>query len=148
MWDYPRPPRIELDKRLVTVGYAGATIAETNRAYRVLETASPPTFYLPPGDVQLEQLVRVSGSSHCEWKGEATYLSLSADPSLGAVAWTYRRPYAEFEALRDCVSFYPSKLECSVGGERVAPQPGGFYGGWVTPEIVGPFKGEPGTADW
>ncbi len=148
VWDYPRPPRLELDPRLVRVLYRGTVIAETRRAYRVLETASPPTFYLPPEDVKVP-LVAATGSSMCEWKGAASYWSVQLpDAQLQNVAWSYADPFPEFGAIRDYVSFYPARVECYVDDHRVKPQPGGFYGGWVTPEVVGPFKGEPGTGGW
>ena len=116
---------------------------------RVLETASPPVFYLPPDDVRTELLARERGRSMCEWKGPATYWSLKADGrEVSHCAWSYERPFPEFTEIRGYLSFYPSKLECYVDGHRVEPQPGGFYGGWVTPEVVGPFKGEPGTGGW
>lgn len=149
VWDYPRPPRLEPDSRLVRVAHQGVTIAETRAAFRVLETASPPTFYIPPDDVDFRALVRSAGGSHCEWKGAAGYWALRSDRSFSAqVGWSYDAPYPEFDAIRGYLSFYPAKLDCYVGGERALPQPGGFYGGWVTPEIVGPFKGEPGTGGW
>lgn len=147
VWDYPRPPRIVPDPRLVVVRVAGTIeLASTTRAVRVLETASPPTFYLPPAEVVLHRLEVVPGASVCEWKGTARYWSLTEGGP--PIAWSYPDPFPEFAALSDYLSFYPGRVECTVGGVRVEPQPGGFYGGWVTPEIVGPFKGEPGTAGW
>lgn len=149
VWDYPRPPRIDPDPRLVRVLHQGTILAETRNALRVLETASPPTFYLPPEDVRTELLERAPGGSMCEWKGSATYWSLvGAAPALTNVGWSYETPFPEFSSIRRHLSFYPSKLECFVDEHRVDPQPGGFYGGWVTPEIVGPFKGDPGTGGW
>lgn len=149
VWDYPRPPRLEPDERPVRVVHGSIVIAVSRRTIRVLETASPPTFYIPPRDVRLESLVRGRRASHCEWKGTAAYWSLRTDGGeIPAVGWSYECPYEEFMAIRDYSSFYPAKLECYIGGERVQPQPGRFYGGWVTAEIVGPFKGEPGTGGW
>lgn len=149
VWDYPRPPRLERDTRSVVVRHEGVPIAQTSRAVRVLETASPPTFYLPPNDVDTHRLTPAHGSSLCEWKGEARYWSIVADGTVvDAVAWSYPDPFPEFETLRGYLSFYPGRVECFVDGVRVAPQPGGFYGGWVTPDVVGPFKGEPGTGGW
>ncbi len=149
VWDYPRPPRVEPDPREVKVTLGTQVIGKSRRAVRVLETASPPTFYLPPSDVLLEALVPASGSSRCEWKGEARYWTVvAAGETLEAVAWSYPDPFPEFESIRDYVSFYPARLECRVGPHRVNPQPGGFYGGWVTPELVGPFKGAPGSTGW
>jgi uncharacterized protein (DUF427 family) len=126
-----------------------ALIAETERAFRVCETAAPPTFYLPPEDVCMRHLEPASGSSRCEWKGEAGYWDV-VTPGLRVerAAWSYPAPFAEFEAIRGHLSFYPGRLECYVDGRRVLAQPGRFYGGWVTPELVGPFKGEPGSEDW
>jgi uncharacterized protein (DUF427 family) len=150
VWDYPRPPRIEPDSRLVRVEYQGTVIAETERAMRVLETASPPAFYIPPDDVRMELLERTGGASLCEWKGSARYWSLHLDDGtvVDKVAWSYEEPFPKYMALEGALSFYPAKVECYVDGERVEAQAGGFYGGWITPEIVGPFKGDPGTGDW
>lgn len=149
VWDYPRPPRLEGDAREVVVCAHGEAVARSRRAVRVLETASPPTFYLPPADVRQDLLVERPGSSACEWKGVARYWSVCVgDLVLKDVAWSYPDPLPGFEPIRDWVSFYPGRIECTVGGERVGPQPGGFYGGWVTSEIVGPVKGDPGTAWW
>ncbi len=148
VWDYPRPPRVVPDGRHVTVSVGGVPIASTRRALRVLETASPPTFYLPPADVDMRLLVPAPGRSYCEWKGVASYWLLAASPGAGPVAWTYADPAAGFVAVRDHVGFYPARVDCHVDGERVRPQPGGFYGGWITRDIVGPFKGEPGTSHW
>jgi uncharacterized protein (DUF427 family) len=149
VWDYPRPPRLVADAREVVVRAGDAELARTTRALRVLETASPPTFYLPRADVRAEHLERASGTSWCEWKGAATYWDVVLDGRrLERVAWSYEDPTPAFAALRGHVSFYPARVACFVGGVRVASQPGGFYGGWVTPEVVGPFKGEPGTEGW
>lgn len=149
VWDYPRPPRLEPHSRLVRVAYGSVTIAETRRAVRVLETASPPTFYIPPEDVRTDVLVRDRGASICEWKGSATYWSLGMEGSkVPKVAWSYEAPFPEFVEIRGYLSFYPGKLDCYVDEHRAQSQLGGFYGGWVTPEIVGPFKGQQGTGGW
>lgn len=149
VWDYPRPPRLDPDDRLVRVVHGAIIIAESRRAIRALETASPPTFYIPPRDVRMESLVRGRGTSLCEWKGNASYWSLrTSGGEIPNVGWSYERPCIEFMAIQGYLSFYPAKVECYIGRERAQPQPGGFYGGWVTEEIVGPFKGEPGTAGW
>lgn len=149
VWDYPRPPRVERDERQVEVAWGGVTLAESRRALRVLETASPPVFYLPPEDVSGHNLEPSPRSSICEWKGAARYWSIRVgDKLIRDVAWSYTEPLPGYEAIAGYFSFYPGRVECRVGGVRVAPQPGGFYGGWVTPEIVGPFKGEPGTEWW
>ena len=149
VWDYPRPPRLERDLRHVVVRSGDVTIAETRRALRVLETASPPTVYLPPGDVRTDLLRPEGGVSRCEWKGQASYWSvILPDRVLESVGWSYPEPFSEFAELAHHLSFYPARLECYIDGERVRPQPGGFYGGWLTSEIVGPVKGEPGTGAW
>lgn len=147
VWDYPRPPAVLLDGRLVMVGDPDDPLASTRRALRVLETASPPTFYLPPDDVKRDRLLVVQGSSMCEWKGQARYWALKEDHGQ-VIAWDYPDPFPEFQRLAGYVSFYPGRIRCSVDGEVVRPQPGGFYGGWVTDEIVGPLKGAPGTEGW
>jgi uncharacterized protein (DUF427 family) len=149
VWDYPRPPALKRDGRRVEVRFADVIVADSCRTYRVLETASPPTFYIPPEDVHVELLTPLAGASFCEWKGTARYWSLSAEGSSGeAVGWSYPQPTEPFSQIAGYFSFYPARVECYVGGERVRPQGGGFYGGWVTREIVGPFKGEPGTGSW
>jgi uncharacterized protein (DUF427 family) len=147
VWDYPRPPAIRADSRLVEVTDGAAVLARSARTFRVCETASPPTFYFPPGDVDLDQLVSVKGSSYCEWKGRAVYWALAAHPEQ-PVAWSYPKPRARFGKWAGYFSFYPGRVACYVSGERVKPQAGGFYGGWITSEITGPFKGDPGTGNW
>ena len=150
VWDYPRPPRIVADQREVVVRSGATVIARSTRAMRVLETASPPTFYLPPGDVDARVLRPADGSSHCEWKGSAAYWSvvLPDGGACDAVGWSYPRPTPAFAAIAGWLSFYPARLACIVDGERVRPQPGGFYGGWLTDEVAGPCKGGPGTGHW
>ncbi|MGB5740162.1 MAG: DUF427 domain-containing protein [Woeseia sp.] len=147
VWDYPRPPSLVPDERAVEVIAPEGLVARTSRAYRLCETASPPTFYLPPDDVNFELLTAAQGSSHCEWKGQASYWALASTPDT-VVGWCYPNPSSRYEALREYVAFYPALLECYVAGERVKPQPGRFYGGWITKDVVGPFKGEPGTGHW
>lgn len=149
VWDYPCPPRLERDSRLIRVFLGEIRVAETRRTIRVLETASPPTFYIPPEDVRTDLLTRSQGSSFCEWKGRASYWSLRIDGITAPnVAWSYEAPFPEFSEIRGYLSFYPSKVDCFVDDERVRAQLGGFYGGWVTDEIVGPFKGQAGTGAW
>jgi len=149
VWDYPRPPALVPDLREVLVEVSGLEIARSRRAVRVLETASPPTFYLPPGDVRMTLLEPVVGASFCEWKGEARYWTVvTPDRRLERVAWSYPHPMPAFASLRDHLSFYPGRLACWIDGERVRPQPGDFYGGWLTNEIVGPVKGGPGSSGW
>jgi uncharacterized protein (DUF427 family) len=149
VWDYPRPPAIVDDTRLVQVRLNDTLIAETRAAKRVLETASPPTFYLPAESLQLDCLRSESGYSFCEWKGRAVYFSVCvAEHCATTAAWSYPQPCAEFAAIRDYFAFYPDRVACYVDGQRARAQAGGFYGGWITDEIVGPFKGQPGTAGW
>ena len=148
VWDYPRPPAVVRDLRPVRVLAEGQEIANTSRAVRVLETASPPTYYIPAFTIAWEELVQTAHSSYCEWKGRASYFALANDPRQRAVAWIYANPSESFADLHEHVSFYPGRVDCFVDGERVEAQPGEFYGGWVTKRIVGPFKGEPGTGHW
>lgn len=145
VWDYPRPPAVVLDPRVVEVRASGVVIARSDATVRILETSHPPSFYLPPESL-LVDLPVVSGSSHCEWKGRAEYVG--APGCDGPIGWRYPSPYPEFEPYAGYVSFYPAKVECTVDGEAVLPQAGGFYGGWITNDVVGPFKGEPGTSGW
>lgn len=146
VWDYPRPPKLVLDGRRVEVRLGEMILADSIQVYRVLETASPPTFYIPPDDVRVQLLQPRPGSSICEWKGAAQYWALKG--SRKPVGWSYPNPNPSFRAIAGYLSFYPARVECYVDGERVRPQPGEFYGGWVTHEIVGPVKGLPGTEGW
>ena len=149
VWDYPRPPRIESDGREVIVRVGTHEIARSRRSVRLLETASPPTFYLPPEDVRTEWLEREAAVSRCEWKGEAYYWSvILAGRRVHSAAWSYANPLPEYEGIRGYFAFYPSVVACVVDSMPVVPQPGRFYGGWVTPELVGPFKGDPGSEGW
>lgn len=148
VWDYPRPPKLSVNSRLVEVYYDDHVVATSRQTYRVLETASPPSFYIPPKDVNWGLLIAAPGSSVCEWKGAAKHWTLSSNPKAGAVGWSYSDPTPAFKKIRGYISFYPATLACYVAGERVRAQPGRFYGGWITSEIVGPFKGEPGTEYW
>jgi uncharacterized protein (DUF427 family) len=146
VWDYPRPPALEASNRKVLVRAGGIELARSSRCHRAIETASPPTWYIPAEDVNTDALVPVSGSSFCEWKGAASYWGLTGTGDM--VGWSYPEPTHSFAAIRGAFSFYPGRVECFVDSERVRPQPGQFYGGWVTDEIVGPMKGEPGTSHW
>lgn len=148
VWDYPRPPAIRADAREVRVEASGQLLALTRRAVRVLETASPPTFYLPIDDIDMTRLIVMPGSSFCEWKGQARYYRLDDGASGVPVAWDYPQPTQAFIALANHVSFYPARLACQIDGEQVTPQPGEFYGGWMTAEIVGPVKGMSGSEGW
>lgn len=150
VWDYPRPPRVEADPREVVVVLGGVEVCRTRRGLTVLETSHPPGWYLPREDWAPGVLQAAPGSSYCEWKGVAAYLTvMGGDREAVAAAWTYPDPTASFAVLRDHVAVYPTAMdECTVGGERVRPQEGGFYGGWVTDDVVGPFKGGPGSTYW
>lgn len=148
VWDYPRPPDLVLCTSHVEVSHGEALVAGSNTTLRVLETASPPTYYLPGNEVNWSLLRQVPGTSYCEWKGTATYWALCDDATEQPVAWQYANPSERFAAIAGYVSFYPGRIACFVDGERVQPQPGEFYGGWVTSAIAGPFKGAPGTGHW
>lgn len=149
VWDYPRPPRLEPSGRRVRVELGGVTVAESDRAHRVLETSHPPVYYVPPEDVAEGALVAAHGTTFCEWKGSARYHTVRAGGrEAPRAAWSYPDPVPAFAAIAGHVAFYPSLTECYLDDERVRPQEGGFYGGWVTDEIVGPFKGGPGTGGW
>jgi uncharacterized protein (DUF427 family) len=149
--DYPRPPAVSPCERRVRLELGGEVLADSSRALRVLETYHPPTVYLPPGDVHGDLLVASDArSSWCEFKGVARYLdAVAGDRRVRAVAWTYRDPTPGFEALRDHVAFYPGRVDGAwMDEERVDAQEGDFYGGWITADLVGPFKGPPGTLSW
>jgi len=150
VWSYRRPPRLEPCMHPVRVVFGDEVIAQTTAALRLLETSHPPTYYVPPGDVTWSRLGRAPGSSMCEWKGAAAYWTVQVGDRVATrAAWSYPDPFPEFAALRDHVAFYCAAMDmCLVGGERAQPQPGGFYGGWVTAHVVGPFKGGPGTSSW
>jgi uncharacterized protein (DUF427 family) len=148
-WDYPRPPVIQEDAREVVLKVGDIEIGRSKHALRVLETASPPTFYLPVADLKLEHFKPAPGHSLCEWKGQADYFDVVvASETLERAAWSYPDPLPGMERLKGMLSVYPSRVLCTVDGVRVKAQPGRFYGGWVTPEVVGPFKGEPGSENW
>lgn len=151
VWDYPRPPAVDPVKRRVRVGLAGELLAESTRALRVLETSHPPTIYLSPQDVGSEWLERSGGSgSWCEFKGRARYVdAVVAGHRVAEVGWFYPEPSPGYEALRDHIAFYPGRVDTAwLDEERVSVQDGDFYGGWITADLVGPFKGPPGTLGW
>lgn len=150
VWDYPRPPRAERTTKHVTVVFAGVTVVDSRRAVRLLETSHPPVYYVPREDVLDGVLVPLERSSFCEWKGMASYFDLHVgDRVARAVAWAYANPSPPFAELRGHVAFYAGPMDgCFVDGEKVVPQSGGFYGGWITKDLVGPFKGEPGSRGW
>lgn len=145
VWDYPRPPALVPSDRHVVVRRGETLVAETRAAYRVLETSHPPTWYLPPDSVVADVLRPASGSSVCEWKGVARYADVLDVPRA---AWAYDDPTPGFVPIAGYYAFHPAQLECFVDGERVRPQEGGFYAGWITDDVVGPFKGAPGTLGW
>ncbi len=150
VWDYPRPPKLEPSTRRVRVEFAGETVADTTRAVRVLETSHPPVFYIPREDVREEFLRPSPRSTFCEFKGRAVYHSLDVNGRHAVnVAWSYPEPVRGFETIRGHLAFYPSRVDaCYVDDEPVQTQEGDFYGGWITSEIVGPFKGPAGTWGW
>jgi len=150
VWDYPRPPRLERVTKRLRVVFNAVTVADTTRGKRVLETSHPPVYYVPPDDVRFEYVRVASGGSFCEWKGQARYFTIDVNgTSVERAAWSYPKPTAAFIGIRDHVAFYCHLMDaCFVGDEQARPQPGSFYGGWVTDDIVGPFKGEAGTAGW
>lgn len=148
VWDFPRPPQLERVPGLLRVLHGGTELARTDSGRRVLETAGAPTYYFPPGDVREALLLAVDAPSVCEWKGVATSFALRDAPSSNVVAWSYRQTFPEFADIEGWYAFYPSRLRCYVGDEQVSAQPGGYYGGWVTRDLAGPIKGEPGSGHW
>ncbi|MDJ0690814.1 MAG: DUF427 domain-containing protein [Xenococcaceae cyanobacterium MO_188.B32] len=150
VWDYPRPPRLESSSKKIQVVFNEITIAESQSTYRVLETSHPPVYYIPPEDIQMEYLFKTERQSYCEWKGIANYYTITVgDRTEANAAWFYPQPTLNFEPIKNYVAFYPSRMDaCFVDGEKVKSQPGDFYGGWITRDIVGPFKGGAGTWGW
>jgi uncharacterized protein (DUF427 family) len=151
VWDYPRPPAVVPCQRRVRIELGGELLADSSHALRVLETSHPPTIYIPPADVKAE-LLRDSAAraTWCEFKGAARYVdAVVGDHRVEAVGWTYPDPTAGYEALRDHLAFYPGRVDTAwLDEERVEAQPGDFYGGWITSDLIGPFKGPPGTFGW
>ena len=150
VWGYPRPPRLEHTSHEIEVVLGGQVVARTSAALRVLETSHPPTYYLPMVDFVEGALRPAGGGSLCEWKGQAAYLDVvGGDTVAERAGWYYPFPTPSFAAIVDHVALYPGRMDrCTLDGEVVRAQPGGFYGGWVTSSIVGPIKGEPGSAGW
>ena len=150
VWDYPRPPRLEATSKHLEVHFNGVVIADTRRGFRVLETSHPPVYYFPPEETQFKFLIERTRGSTCEWKGRATYFTVRVgDREANDAAWTYPDPLPAFSMIRHYVAFYAGPMDrCLVDGEFVTPQPGGFYGGWITRDLVGPFKGIPGSLGW
>jgi uncharacterized protein (DUF427 family) len=151
VWDYPRPPRIDPVTSHIQVVHAGQVIVDTTKAIRILETSQPPGIYVPPSDTDLTVLHPSRQRTLCEWKGMASYLDLDVDgaPIVADAAWTYPEPDPRYEAIAGYLAFYPQRVDaCSIDGERVDPNEGSFYGGWITSKVVGPFKGGPGSQGW
>jgi uncharacterized protein (DUF427 family) len=150
VWDYPRPPRLEDSTKHIQIVFNGVVIADTHRAKRVLETSHPPVYYIPPEDLKSEYFMQTPRSTFCEWKGNAAYYTVTVgDQRAENVVWYYPDPTPAFAGIKDYVAVYPSRMEaCYVDGELVQAQPGDFYGGWITQDIVGPFKGSTGTWGW
>ncbi len=150
VWDYPRPPRLEDTPRRIRVVFAGVTIADSVRAKRVLETSHPPTYYVLREDIRTDLLVTAGGTSLCEWKGAAAYYDIViGDRSAPRATWCYPDPSPAFATIIDHFAFYAPLMDaCFVDGEQITPQPGRFYGGWITSDLAGPFKGEPGSEGW
>ena len=150
VWDYPRPPKLEDSDKRIKVIFGGVTLAYTTRAKRVLETSHPPVYYIPPGYIRMEHLTLAEGVSFCEWKGVARYYDVETEERKEVrAAWFYPDPVSAYSGIKDYVAFYPSLMDaCWVDGEEVRAQEGDFYGGWITSDIVGPFKGGPGTWSW
>jgi len=151
VWDYPRPPHLEATERRIRITHSGVLVADTTRAWRVLETSHPPAYFIPPTDVRTEHLAcDPEASSFCEWKGRAVYYDLVfPHERVPRVAFAYPRPTRRFAPIAGHLAFYASPLdECMVDDERATPQPGSFYAGWITDDVVGPFKGDAGTSGW
>jgi uncharacterized protein (DUF427 family) len=150
VWDYPRPPRLEETDARIQIFFNNEIVADSQRAKRILETSHPPVYYIPPEDIVMKYLRKAPGNSYCEWKGIASYYTLKVgNKKADKVAWYYPDPVADYAILKDHVAFYAGPMDqCLVNGEIVQPQPGGFYGGWITKNIVGPFKGNPGSMFW
>lgn len=150
VWDYPRPPALEATAKHLVVMFNGRIVADTVHGFRVLETSHPPVYYFPPDDIDMSLVRPAPGSSFCEWKGSAGYVDIVVDDRVARQAgWFYEQPTPSFAAIAGYVAFYASRVdECRVDDEVVTPQPGGFYGGWITHDVVGPFKGVPGSQGW
>lgn len=150
VWDYPRPQRLELFKGVIRIEFNGIAIAQTSRAWRVLETSHPPTYYIPQSDIQMQLLFPERRHTFCEFKGEANYWTVRVNAREAQnAAWSYANPNRGYTAIQNHLAFYASMMDaCYVNDERAKAQQGDFYGGWITANIVGPFKGGPGTTGW
>lgn len=150
VWDYPRPPRVESVMAVISVVHRGVTIACSQQAYRVIETSGAPVYYIPTDDIDMQYLQPIELQTLCEWKGSSTYFDVKVgDSNAEAAAWSYPEPWGEFALIAGYIAFHPAKVdECWVNEELATPQPGSYYGGWVTRSVIGPFKGEPGSENW
>jgi uncharacterized protein (DUF427 family) len=155
VWDYPRPPDVRSGSELIVVAHGGIELARSTAALRICETSQPPAYYLSRSDIAMNLLVPSATQTFCEWKGMATYWSLRAVVTNGAVieaddiAWCYEEPSRGFSTIAGRLAFYAQRLDhCSVDGEVVEPNPGSFYGGWITSKVTGPFKGVAGSWGW
>lgn len=150
VWDYPRPATCEATDRRITIIHRGVTLVDSRAAWRTLETSHPPTYYVPQKDIAMDYLRKASRRTMCEWKGQARYWNIHVGGQLiEAGAWSYSEPTPPFAPIRDYLAFYPDPLEqCLVDGELITPQPGQFYGGWISQYEAGPFKGGPGSRFW
>ena len=150
VWDYPRPPKVESTTKRIRIVFNGQTIVDTTQALRVLETSHPPVYYIPSGEIRNAQISPTQQRTFCEFKGGAVYWTLTVgDKSAPNAAWSYPDPMMGFEVIKDHLAFYPSRMDaCYVDDEQAQSQLGDFYGGWITSDIVGPFKGGPGTIGW
>lgn len=150
VWEYPRPPTLEDCDKTIRIVFNDTEIVNSNRSKRVLETSHPPVYYIPQDDIAMEYLNNIPKTSYCEWKGQAQYFDLVVgDQEATEAAWCYPEPKDKFKSMAGYVAFYAQKVDaCYVDDEKVDAQKGGFYGGWITEDIVGPFKGKPGTVGW
>lgn len=142
VWFYPRPPRVEPVPQRIRIEFAGHTIADTSRALRVLETSHPPAYYIPKDDFLRGILKKTDHCSVCEFKGTASYWSIELNNRHSEnAAWSYENPTFDFEPIRGYLAVYPGRVDaCFVEDEKVTPQKGNFYGGWITTNLTGPFK--------
>lgn len=150
VWGYPRPPRVERTNKRIRIIFNGETLVDTTQAYRVLETSHPPAYYIPPHDIKMSYFSQTSRHTVCEFKGTASYWTIQVKDKIAQnAAWSYTKPQTGFEDIARYLAFYPGKMDaCYVDDEKVSAQEGDFYGGWITSDIVGPFKGAPGTWGW
>ena len=150
VWDYPRPPKLESFHKAIEVYFDNTLIASSIKTYRVLETSHPPVYYIPPGDISMEYLIKSDKTTYCEFKGQGSYYDIQLGTKKSKeIAWYYTDPRKDFMPIKNYLAFYADKVDrCTVDGVEVLPQPGDFYGGWITPNIIGPFKGVPGSWGW